>query len=144
MGTHSLQVSLFRSGRPGAASLAPAFNPCSTPRTMNGQISWQPGPSPETAGCPSRPPGNRGGMGARLSMVCGRLKDCSGHNRSSSQDVGLTCSKDGAQLASSSSMPLALNSSQRKSVWSGSGTAGECQLASGDGTGLQGTLLQLH
>lgn len=55
---------------PGAASLAPAFKPCSAPRTMNGELSWQPGPGPEAAGCPSGPLGSHGGMGAELRVWC--------------------------------------------------------------------------
>lgn len=33
-------------------------------------------------------------MGARLSLLCGRLKDCSEKTSSSSNDVGPTCSRD--------------------------------------------------
>lgn len=60
-----------------------------------------------------------GGMelGARLSPLCGRLKDCSEKANSSSGDVGPTCSETWTQPVSTSSVPHALSSSQRKSVW---------------------------
>lgn len=62
-------------------------------------VSRRPGLSPAAASCPSGfCSGSRGshrGVGAGLSPLCGRLKDCSEKtNSDNSRDVGPTCSRD--------------------------------------------------
>lgn len=48
---------------------------------------------PQASG--SGPLGSRGGVGARLSPLCGRVKEClEKTNSSGSRDVGPTCSRD--------------------------------------------------